>query len=343
MSGIRPSVGPVRPVGRVRPVRLAFLPLALLAAPVFAQSTLLVHLPSAPVETASRLAEAVTELAQYLSEKTPGQSFEPQLFRRWSDAHDALTSGGDRVALTLTDAAFLVALEAGSGLTPTHRLVREGRGTYRRLLVVRADQPGFVRLSDLRGRTLGVVETAGPAEAAYVERAVFEGEVDPGTWFSRLEPMADDFTATSAVLYGQTDAALVAEHNPLLRDHLGRDLKSLYTSPPLSLPVLALREGALDTGQRRAFDDAMRDLPADPRGRKLLEALRADGFASLPAAEAVRLAALPSAGGKELEIALPGAAALAVTPAPLPPATQLPFLLAVELPEIPLPREGEQR
>jgi len=243
--------------------------------------------------------------------------------------------------LTLTDVGFLAALPPGSGFVPIHRLVREGRGTYRRLLVVRADQESLAKLTDLRGRTLGVVETAGPAEAAYVGRAVFEGAVDLAGWFSRLDLVADDFTATSAVLYGQDDAALVAEHNPLLGAHLGQDLKTLFTSPPLSLPLLAVREAALTADQRRSLDDAMRGLAGDPRGRKLLEALKADGFAGLSAAEAAGVTALPSAGAKEPEIALPSAAGLTLTPAPLPAAAQLPFLLAVELPDVPLPREDD--
>lgn len=342
------SSGSLVPQGR-RSDSQGFQSLAILAAvlllaplPAAAQSTLLVHLPGAPVETSSHLAEAVAGFAAYLSERLPGHTFEPRLFRRWSDAHGALTSGGERVALTLTEAGFLVALEPAAGLEPTHRLVRAGSGTYRRVLVARADRADLAKLADLRGRSLGVVETAGPAEAVFLERAVFEDEVEPASWFGRLELAADDFTATSAVLYGQADAALVSEHNPLLREHLGKDLKALYTSPPLSLPVLAVRAAAFDPARRRALATAVDELGDDPRGRKLIEVLGLDGFESVPAAAARVLAELPSSGGKEMEIALPGGGAFGIEIAP-PPAGLLPFLLTVDLPEVPLPREGGDR
>jgi len=210
----------------------------------------------------------------------------------------------------------------GTGGAPVH---------VRDRLIVALDQPEL--------KTALAHVDLGPGSVYAANMAA--GAVDLAGWFSRLDLVADDFTATSAVLYGQDDAALVAEHNPLLGAHLGQDLKTLFTSPPLSLPLLAVREAALTADQRRSLDDAMRGLAGDPRGRKLLEALKADGFAGLSAAEAAGVTALPSAGAKEPEIALPSAAGLTLTPAPLPAAAQLPFLLAVELPDVPLPREDD--
>ena len=219
-----------------------------LAAPAAAQDTFVVHLPSAPVEAAAHLAEAMTDLAAYLSEKVPGSTLEVRLFRRWSDADSYLEGHASSVALLLTEASFLLDRGAGSGFAPTHRLKREGRDTYRRLVVVRADAEDLGSLADLKGRSLTVVETAGASGPSFLERAVFEGVVAPLEWFGKLESEVDDFSAANKVLYGQTDSALISEHNPLVAGHLGRDLRAVYTSPPLSLPVLAVREGAFDAG-----------------------------------------------------------------------------------------------
>ncbi len=299
-----------------------------------AQTTFLVHLPSAPVEGASRVAEAVSALGDYLSEKVPGLVLEPQLFRRWSDADSFLDSNPENVTLTLTEASFLVDLGASAGLEPTHRLSREGSGSYHRLLVIKTGEDA-AKLIDLRGRSIGVTEMAGSSDVSFLKSAVFEDEIDPASWFE-LRPVANDFLAIAEVLYGQADGALIAEHNPLLAAHLGKELKAVYTSPPLSQPVLAIRASAFTAEQRAALEDALRDLGSDPRGRKVFDELEVDGFESVRSASA--LLTLPSAGGKELEIALPDGVALELDLQPLPPASELPFTLAVELPEIPLPR-----
>lgn len=314
--------------------------LLLVTGPAAAQSTFLVHLPGAPVESASRLAEGVAALADYLSDEVPGLTLELQLFRRWSDAQDFLATRGDGVVLVLADAGFLLDPNAAAGLVATHRLRSGGAGTYRCVLVARPGAAGEVpRLVDLRGRTLAVVETAASSDAAYLRRAVFEGEVDPASWFTATKGVADDFEAVNAALYGQTDAALVAEHNPLLEEHLGEDLVAVYTSPPLSMPVLAVRESAFGADRRRALDGALRGLGGDLRGEKFLAELKLEGFESLSSREARALASLPPPAVKELEIALPAGGAPELDLPPRPAAAELSFTLAVELPDVPLPRE----
>ena len=314
----------------------------LFAGAATAQETLLVHLPSAPVESAGDLAGAVSALAGLLSDKVPGSDIQAQLFRRWSDANDFLEANGDHVALLLTEASFLLDRGSGSGLVPTHRLVRSGRGTYRRHLVVRSDADALRSLVDLQGRTLAIIETAGSSGLSFLERAVFEGEVSPLEWFGKLESEVDDFSATNNVLYGQAEAALIAEHNPLLAQHLGGDLRAVYTSPPLSLPVLAIREPSFDTQRRAALEAVLATLGEDARGRQVLEGLKLEGFEPVRGAQARAIVELPRPGGKKLEIALPGTTDLGLEIAPAPPAGELSFTLAVELPDIPLPRSEEE-
>jgi hypothetical protein len=201
---------------------------------------------------------------------------------------------------------------------------------------VKADAAGLQRLVDLKGRSLSVVETAGASLEMFLERAVFEGEVAPAGWFGSIERVTDDFSATAEVLYGQSDAALVGEHNPLLADHLGADLRSVYTSPPLSLPVLALRRGTLTSAAKTAWDAALEGIGGKPEGRTVLTELRFEGFEAV-AGQSVATLTASRVSAKEPEIALPAAGAFVpALPAPLD-ASQIPFEVEVELPEVPLP------
>lgn len=289
--------------------------------------TMLVHLPSAPVESATRQAEAVTALAKELSRALPGPPLELKIFRRLADAQSFLAENGDTVALALCDAALAADLPAG--LDPSHRFVHRGRPTYRRLAVVRDERRELQKLEDLRGRSLAVVETAGSGEHDFLAWQVFAGALDPKDWFGSLEPAADDFAATASALYGQTDAALVAEYNPLLIKNLDGELRVIYRSPPLSLPVLAVRAAAFDDARRAALDEALRALAGSSA---LIAALGLDGFEAV--AGRGELFAVSDLVRKRPELAAPQAGAVPVEVPPLPAATDLPFVLAIELPDV---------
>ncbi|MEM7353024.1 MAG: PhnD/SsuA/transferrin family substrate-binding protein [Acidobacteriota bacterium] len=315
---------------RIRAAVLAGLASVGLASGAAGQRTLMVYLPSAPVEAANRQASAVTSLAEVLSQQLPEETLEAEIFRRWRDAKEYLSTHSD-VSLMLSDAAF--ALQAPEGLEPAYRFVRQGRETYRRRLVVRRDRSDLGQLADLKQKSLAIVEAAGAGDAAFLQREIFSGDLDPATWFATLQPTTDDFEATASVLYGQTDAALIAEYNPLLADHLEMDLRVIYDSPEISLPVLSVRSSAFDEGQRRALDRAVRQLAADPAGQKTLARLGIEGLRPVGGGAALELA---QKDAKRLEIALPTGSEWSLGRLPRPGASELSFGVAVELPEIPL-------
>lgn len=300
------------------------------------QGVLLVHLPSEPVESAARLAEAAEALGAELERRVPGLDLEVRLFRRWSDAQAQLRESGDGVLAVVSEVDFLLDPTAAGRLEPVARFVRDGRETYRRILVVGAASAAR-RLPDLTGRPLTVVETSGPSQGAYLAGAVFEGAIDPATWFSGLTPVSDDATAAANVVYGQAEAALVAEHNPLLARHLGKELRSVYESPPLSLPVVSLPTAGLEPAERKALEAALLALGGDESGRRVLDGFQIQGLRRYRSD-----AARPFAGGrtaseeKRLELAVPRGYRPTVTPAPLPEAGGVPLVLAVELPDVPI-------
>ncbi len=314
---------------------------SLMASSIVAQDTLLVHLPSAPAEAANRQAEAVNALAEVLSARLPDRTIEAKIYRRWRDASQVLSGNPENVNLLLTDASFVV--DASTGHRPAYRFVHAGSGTYRRLLVVRSDRGELNRLVDLRDKSLAVVEAAGfgdgAGDAGFLRDQVFEDELDPLTWFATLKPSSDDFSATASVLYGQSDAALVAEYNPLLASHLGKDLRTVFESPELSLPVLWIRESAFTPEARQLLAETLRTLGDDPTGRTLLADLGIDGFA--PVDGGYPLATATARPSKTLAIAVPAGDELDLVMPSLPAASELTFAVAVELPEIPLPVDGQ--
>lgn len=318
---------------------LSFVPTPSLAA----SGTLLVHLPSVPVESSNRLASAVTELRDYMSAQVPGLALEVKIFRRWEDADAFFRADPTSVVAVLSEASFLLDLPADASFVPHWRFYREGSETYHQVLVVRKEDQDVHAVGDLQNRSLQFVKTTGAQTFAFLNQAVFGGELSLQDWFGTLEAVPDDFSAVANVLHGQIDAALVADYNPLLRSQLGDKLQSLFTSPPLSLPVLALRSDALDAKQKTALDTALRRIDQNDQGRKLLEELGIDGLRPIASGggpfDREALLRIPSVRKKALEIALP------TTPPSAPGAaeallpTDITFSLALELPDIPPPTE----
>ncbi|MEM7582286.1 MAG: PhnD/SsuA/transferrin family substrate-binding protein [Acidobacteriota bacterium] len=300
------------------------------------RNTFLVHLPSAPVEAANRQAGAITRLARYLSERLPDRTIETKIYRRWRDARQNLERQPENLALMLADASF-VASES-SGLRPAYRFVHRGSETYRRLLVVRTDREGALKLADLRNASLAIVETAGSSDASFLRSQVFGGELDPVAWFAAISPTVDDFSATASVLYGQTDAALVAEYNPLLIDHLENDLRVVFESPEISLPVLWVHDEAFPAESLQALQAALASLTEDADGVELLAELGIEGFSRLRSV--ADLTSPPARRDKVLAIALPTGGELELPEPPPPAPADLTFSVAIELPDIPLPVES---
>ena len=303
-----------------------------------AAEILLVHLPSAPLESSTQLATAVETLGEYLSAEVSGLELEVKIFRRWEDAHAFFTENASAITALLSDASFLLDLPPNERLIPVWRFVRSGKETYHRLLDVRTESQ-IQGVAELKARTLHIVKTTGGETLAFLEQAVFGGELAPQEWFGRLSAVADDFTAVASVLHSQGEVALIAEHNPLLRSHLGGELQSVYRSPPLSLPVLALRVAALRPEQRSALDDALARISQVSAGQQILAKLGLDGFRPILRGSSPfdrdALLRLPSSRRKVMEIALPsGSAVSAQLPPPLGP-EDVTFSLAIELPEFP--------
>lgn len=216
-----------------------------LALPAAAQRTLVVYLPDAPADSAKKLAESVTGLQQMVSARS-GVPFDLKFFRKADDCAAYLGANRAGVAVAVAPPEFLA--EAAPELVPVLRFSRDGRDTYRRIVVVRSNDPAK-SLGDLRGRSISAIQ---PAEST--NRAALRGESG-----LRIVETPDDLAAAANALYGTTDAALVSEVNPLAAAHIGKELRVVYTTPPLPLPVVAIRPNAFTPREREAVEQALLD------------------------------------------------------------------------------------
>jgi hypothetical protein len=302
---------------------------------------MLVYLPGAAVDSPVRLASAVTQLAAHVGRRVPGLPLQVEAFRRAEDALEFLQASGSQVVIVVSDPAFLLDLPSGFEVVPVFRFVRANRDTQRKLVVVRADQTALGSLADLRGRSLAVALGTGPGSAAVLASGVFAGELVPTAWFRRISAEPDDASALANVLFGRTDAAIVSEDHPLLATHLGKELREVYTSPPVSRPVVALRSSLVSEAQRQALEEALDELDRNPENANVLAGLNIDGLRRIPEGpgplQREGLLRRPAPKVRTPEIAIPGPLRSALDPLPGLKPDQLPFVLGVELVDPPLP------
>jgi ABC-type phosphate/phosphonate transport system substrate-binding protein len=321
---------------------LAFLLLVLATARggAAAETGLVVWLPATPVESAARVGEAVTALGDYLGRKVPGLGLTVRPFRRSEDAMAHVQASGKEAALFLTEPSFLVDLPADVAVTPACRLLRAGKETQRKVVVVPAASDA-TSLAGLKGKALSLAVGGGDRAAAYLSRTLFDGEVSPDTWFGKLVVEPDEFAVTADVLFARADAAIVSEDNPLLVSHLGKELKVVYTSPAQSLPVLAYRTGAIGAADQAALEAALVALGRGAEDKKILEGLRIDGFARIKEGagrlERAGLLNPPAEERRAPEVATLAVKDLVLPALPPPEPAKVPFLIGLTVPELPMP------
>ncbi|MEO6326143.1 MAG: PhnD/SsuA/transferrin family substrate-binding protein [Thermoanaerobaculia bacterium] len=303
-----------------------------------ASSVMVVYLPGITNQNPAEVAAAVTKLGTAWAAALPGKTVETNIFKRSDDAKGFLAAKGQRVIFLLCDAAFLQELPADSGLVPALRFSAGGE-THRKVVIVKAGSP-FKRLSDLKGKSLSAVSSPRATLSPYLQHTVFDDVLVPATFFSRIEPAQDEFAATASVLFEGIDAALVSEQNPLIVSKLGSELRVLHTSPPISLPVLAVRKSTLGEGADAALEKATLKIAGDAVRKAWLRDLRIDGLRLIPDGngpfERAGLLRAGSRRGRALEVAVMSADdwTMPIPTAPLPAAKDLPFVAALPIPDV---------
>jgi ABC-type phosphate/phosphonate transport system substrate-binding protein len=296
-----------------RAVRRLLIAAALLlfATTAFAQRTLVVYLPDSPAESAKKLAESVTDLAQSVSQRS-GVPFELKFFRKAEDCAAFVAANRRDIGLIVAPPEFIAELPDDLGLAPIYQFSRSGKETYRRIVIVRSADPAR-SLADLRGRTISVVQP--------FARSAFRNDAPA---FRAIVPAADDQTAAANVLYGGSDAALVSELNPVAAAHIGKELRVIHTTGNVPLPIVAINDR-----EREAVESAFM------ASQTTLAAIQVTGLARLGGREETPR---PPEEKKQLEIVGVSVEALDL-PAPSTASLSVPVMVAMEVPEIVIPEQ----
>jgi superkiller protein 3 len=253
--------------------------------------TVLVFLPDIPAESEKRLAET---LSTYVSQVAASSSvpLHIELFRRADDARSFFAANRPSIGIVIANPEFVA--ELASDLSPRFQFVREGRTSYKRVVIV----PASSAVKDLRGRTMSIAE----------------GLRDNSSTGAKVVLATDDDAAVANVLFGKSDAALVSEANPLLAQNTAK--LRVISSASAQMPVIAF--APLLPADRDALQPAIRP-PA-----RTLAPLQITGIAEI---EADRPAP------RKIEITPLSAASLGLV-APAEPPAKLALRANVSLPQV---------
>jgi superkiller protein 3 len=244
--------------------------------------TVVVFLPDAPADTEKRLAEVMSAyVAQIASSSNVPLHIE--LFRRADDARSFIAANRATVGVAIANPEFVS--ELGADLAPRFQFTREGRTSYRRVVIV----PSSSGTKELRGRTMSMAE----------------GLRDSSGTGAKLVLTADDDAAVANVLFGKSDAAYVSEANPLLAQSTSK--LRVISSASAPMPVIAF--APMLASDRDALQPAIR--PA----ARLLAPLQISGISEIendrPAPRKIEVIPLPAASlGLLAPTDLPGKIAL---------------------------------
>jgi len=228
--------------------------------------TVVVFLPDAPADTEKRLAEVLSAYVGQIASSS-NVPLHIELFRRADDARSFVSANRAAVGVVIANPEFVS--ELGGDLAPRYQFTREGRTSYRRVVIV----PSGSGTKELRGRTMSMAE----------------GLRDNSGTGAKLVLTADDDAAVANVLFGKSDAAYVSEANPLLAQSTSK--LRVLSSASAPMPVVAF--APMLASDRDALQPAIR--PA----ARLLAPLQISGISEIetdrPAPRKVEVTPLPAA------------------------------------------------
>ncbi len=236
---------------------------ALLApAAVFAQThTVAIFAPSLDFKDGAARNAFVTKIAKSLSDKT-GMQWTGSAFARASDFEAARST----VDLAILDTDYFSS-KSGS-LKPVAMLSSNG-ATTRRLKVI-AKRGSSDKLFNYRGKRLTLVSSS-PLVKSFFTANVLGSEVSADSYFSSIEEVRDVRSAINAVELGKADLTMIY-------DGYDSGFTTVYTSPAVALPVIAMNVSNLSTAEAESVKNAVLSIS--------LSASLVNGVSSYSAADA---------------------------------------------------------
>lgn len=182
----------------------------------------------------------VSKIAKALSDAT-GDNWTAQAFARASDFESA-RSGID---VAILDADYFSS--KGGALKPVGMLSASGQTT--RAFKVIARRGASSKLYDYRGKRLAIVANTSMANA-FVTASALGNEIKAGEYFSAVDEVRDARSAINAVEVGKADISLVY-------DGYDSGFATVYTSPAVGLPIVALNASRLGSEKAERVKSAL--------------------------------------------------------------------------------------
>jgi hypothetical protein len=192
-------------------------------APAFAADkplTIAIYAPNAPFESGADRFAFVNRLAQQIT-SAAGVPAEGKAFARAADLENAIKN--KQVDFAVIDGVYLaekgvpynvLATATSGGETAPHWALFSGSAS---------------NVTDLQGKKLSLA-TAGPKDVAFIENALFDGELQVGKWFSSRTNAPDLTSAIAAVTLKKADAVFAPESQ-------GKGLKKIFDAGRVPNPA----------------------------------------------------------------------------------------------------------
>jgi hypothetical protein len=197
------------------------LSLLLLSSTVLAQPiTVAIYAPNAPFESAADRFAFINRLAQQIT-SAAGVQAQGKAFARATDLEAAIKA--KQVEFAVVDGIYLA--ERGVPYSVLATATSGGETQPRWALF----SSSAANVQELQGKKLSIA-TSGPRDAAFVENALFDGEVPIAKFFSARTSAPDISSAVAAVTLKKADAVFAPETQ-------GKGLKKVFDAGKIPNPA----------------------------------------------------------------------------------------------------------
>ena len=234
----------------------------------------------------------VSKVAKSLTDKT-GMQWSASAFARASDFEAARST----VDLAILDSDYFSS-KSGS-LKPVAMLSSNGVTTKR--LKVIAKRGSSDKLFNYRGKRLTIVAST-PLVKSFFTANVLGNEVDADKYFSSIDEVRDVRSAINAIELGKADLTM-------LYDGYDSGFTTVYTSPAVALPVIAINVSKLSTSDAEAVKNA---LPSISVSASLVNGI--SNYSATDASAMKRLASEKKASSLDYQLMEPESVTIPVKP-----------------------------
>lgn len=229
--------------------------------------------PGGPVNEADASAgmEAMLRVLERVGQ-WPAHSFTPIFTSKAAECRKLFAD--KKPGFAITSLGLFLELRAKNSLVPLVQPQIKGSTSEKYQLISR--NGSFSDIAALKGKTLGgtVLE-----EPDFIGRIVFEGKIDPATYFN-LQPSRQAIRALRSLDSGELDAVIVngQQSSGLSSLKLNNPTHIVFTSADIPLMGMVANQKTTSPTDRSRFIKSLEAMCADQEGRKLCDLFGVETF-----------------------------------------------------------------